>query len=846
MTDKDTSKDTKQKTSGKLGTLSVVGTLGVSSTPRSSSKSGVTVEVKKKRFSTTPSTAKSAHMAPEDSEMSHRMKVLEEAEKNATLEEEKRKAERDQSRSLAEMKAQEVEEKKARQEALEKTQREAEDQKTASKEDVVEEKAQVEAIVEQQVQEQKAQKDTRHGHDRKPSDGYGQAKKSAKPRVDKDSSKKRGGRNAYLEQLEQRYRTMGASRRKQTKQNATQIEQEKVQREVTIPEVITVQELAARMSEKVGDVIKKLMMMGQMVTQNQSIDQETSALIVEEMGHTYVFTTESDIEEGLMQEDEDDSLLVERPPVVTVMGHVDHGKTSLLDALRKTDVAEGEAGGITQHIGAYQIKTEAGRKITFLDTPGHEAFTSMRARGASLTDIVILVVAADDGIMPQTVEAIRHAKAAEVPIIVAVNKCDKPEANPERVKQELLSHDLIPEEFGGDIVCVNISAKAGTGLKELEELILLQADVLELTANTHSRASGAVVESRLDKGLGPVATIIVEKGTLKIGDIFVVGSVWGRVRSLMDDKGKRITEAGPSFPVEVQGLQAVAEAGDVFTVAENERKAREIAAFRERKKREKAQAAASGRLSLDNLFNRIADGSVAKLNIVVKADVQGSVEAIQDTLAKLETSEVKVQVIHGAVGVITENDVNLAAASDALIIGFNVRANMQARKASEAEGIELRYYSVIYNLVDDVKAALTGMITSSYKENIIGRAQIREVFKINKSKIAGCYVTEGKILRNGQVRLVRDGVVVFDGKLAGLQRFKDEAKEVAENFECGMTFERFDDIQANDEIECYEMVEVKRTLEDVKRDAAVKEAAAKAAKEEAELQAMMEAEEAAE
>lgn len=825
----------------KKGTLSL-GTLGVASKP-AARKTGVAVEVKKRRSVSASAQSVSAADVDENSEMGRRLKVLEEAKKNADIEQKKREEERKQAQDLARghsEKQAEVVAKKA-EEAAKKAEEEAQRLEEELKAEREAQAVEANAIAEAQAAQEKAPARGK-GHEA-PSHKKKEKAASGRP-ADRDQGKKKGGRNAYMEQLEQRYRTMGP-RKGRKKSNQPQIQQEpqeKVTREVVIPEVITVQELANRMAEKVSDLIKNLMMMGQMVTQNQSIDQETAALIVEEFGHTYKFVSEGDIEEGLVEEESDETTSVVRPPVVTVMGHVDHGKTSLLDALRRTDVAAGEAGGITQHIGAYQITTEGGQPITFLDTPGHEAFTSMRARGASLTDIVILVVAADDGVMPQTIEAIRHAKAAEVPIIVAVNKCDKPEANPDRVKQELLTHDLVPEEFGGDIACMHISAKAGTGLEELEEQILLQAEMLELKANPERRADGIVVESRLDKGRGPVATVVINNGTLRVGDVFVAGSVWGRVRALTDDKGRKIESAGPAFPVEVQGLQAVCDAGESFVQTKDDRRAREVAEYRDRKKREKAQASARGRMSLDNLFNRIAEGETQKLGVVVKADVQGSVEAIEDALAKLSTEEVKVSVIHGAVGVITENDVNLASASDALILGFNVRANPQARSASEREGIEMRYYSVIYNLVDDVKAALTGLLESEYEEKVTGRAEIRQVMTINKIKISGSYVTEGKLARGGKIRIIRDGVVVHDGELASLRRFKDEVKEVAENYECGLTFLNYDDVRDGDEIEAYEMVEIKRSLEDVKKAEKAKAEAAKAAKEEAELARMLEEE----
>ena len=787
------------------GTLSL-GKISVKS-PTAAKSSGVSVEVKKRRFSNPQTGSGKASSVSADGEMARRLDVLKQAEENKAEETAKRAQERAQAEKLSQLKVQEAEEAKLKEQEIA-AQKEAE-VKAVEVDEQRKRIAEAEAAV---LKEERAPKKKILTAD----EFTGKKKTITKSTKTQEDSRKRTGRNAYLEDLENRYRSMGSKRQKARKHiDADNAPQEKITHEVTIPEVITVQELASRMAEKVSDVIKKLMLMGQMVTQNQSIDQETAALIVEEMGHSYKLVTDADLEDAILEQDENESDYIERAPIVTVMGHVDHGKTSLLDALRKTHVVDGEAGGITQHIGAYQIRTPSGRLITFLDTPGHAAFTSMRARGASVTDVVILVVAADDGVMPQTIEAIQHAKAAEVPIIVAVNKCDKPEANPERVKQELLQHDLIPEEYGGDVTCVNISAKAGTGLEELEEMVLLQADVLELKANPQRRADGVVVESRLDKGRGSVATVIVQRGTLRVGDVLVAGSVWGRVRALTDDKGQKLTEANPAMPVEIQGLNGVCDAGDTFAVTASEKGARELAQHRDQKEREKA-AAAQAKSSLDTLFSRIAEGETAKVSVVVKADVQGSVEAITDALNKLSTDEVKVSVVYGAVGVITENDVNLSSASDALIVGFNVRANPQARDAAGAEGIEIRYYNVIYNLVDDVKAAMSGMLSPDFEENVIGRAEIRQVMVLNKIKISGCFVTEGKLIRDGKVRIIRDGVVIQEDQLGTLRRFKDDVKEVSENYECGLTFEKFDDVKEGDEIEAFEMVEIQRSIDDIK------------------------------
>jgi len=587
----------------------------------------------------------------------------------------------------------------------------------------------------------------------------------------------------------------------------------KVLRDVVIPETISVSELANRMAERGVDVIKSLMGMGVMATINETIDADTAELVVAEFGHRSKRVAESDVDVEIASEIVDDEGdLLPRAPVVTVMGHVDHGKTSLLDALRATDVASGEAGGITQHIGAYQVHMKSGNAITFLDTPGHEAFSAMRSRGAEATDIVVLVVAADDGIMPQTVEAIRHAKAAEVPIIVAINKMDKPGANPDRVRQDLLNHEILLESVGGDVLSVEVSAKDHTNLDKLEEAILLQSEVLELKANPETEASGVVVEAKIDRGRGPVATVLVQRGTLRVGDIFVAGDEWGRVRALIDDHGHKIKEAGPAVPVEVLGLNGAPEAGDNFSVVDTEAKAREVAEFRTRKTRaQSAQVSARG--SLEQMFSEIKQGKASEFPIVVKADVQGSLEAILSSLAKLSTDEVAIRVLHGAVGGINESDVTLAQASNAMIIGFNVRANTQARELSRREKIELRYYSVIYDVTDDMKDILSGMLEPTRQENFIGNAKVQEVFAVSKvGKVAGCLVTDGVVKRGAGVRLLRDDVVVHEGTLATLKRIKDDVNEVRAGTECGMSFENYQDIQAGDVIEAFEVEIVARTL----------------------------------
>ncbi|HSC18420.1 MAG TPA: translation initiation factor IF-2 [Rhizomicrobium sp.] len=583
-------------------------------------------------------------------------------------------------------------------------------------------------------------------------------------------------------------------------------------REVTIPETLTVAELANRMARRSVDVIKVLMKNGQMATVNDVIDADTAELVATEYGHTVKRVAESDVLEGLKGAEDEAGNLLARPPIVTVMGHVDHGKTSLLDALRKTDVVSGEAGGITQHIGAYQLQMRSGAKITFLDTPGHAAFTAMRARGAKVTDLVILVVAADDGVMPQTVEAISHARAAGVPIIVAVNKIDKPDANPTRVKTELLQYEIQVEDLGGETLCVEVSATKGTNLDRLEEAILLQAEVLDLKANPDRIAEGAVVEAKLDKGRGPVATALVQRGTLKGGDILVAGSEWGRVRLLINDRGETVQSAGPATPVEVLGLSGVPEAGDEFVVVNDEARAREVTEYRARKRRETRQKNLA-RTTMDQLLRTQKEGERRLLPLVIKADVQGSAEAIQGALAKLGSDEVGAQVLQSGVGGITESDVILAHASGAAVIGFNVRANAQARERAKRDGVELRYYNIIYNVVDDVKAALTGMLAPELREKFLGNAEVLEVFAISKvGKVAGCRVTEGVVRRGARVRLIRDNVVIHEGELSTLKRFKDDAREVVAGQECGMSFANYQDLQKGDVIEAFEVETVKRAL----------------------------------
>lgn len=614
-----------------------------------------------------------------------------------------------------------------------------------------------------------------------------------------------------------RQKSMAAMKRKQERARLKalggSVEREKVVREVQLPPVIVVSELANRMAERVGAVVKALMNNGMMLGQNESIDADTAELIIEEFGHKVVRVSDADVEDVIAHTEDKDEDMKPRPPVITVMGHVDHGKTSLLDAIRKTKVVAGEAGGITQHIGAYQVKADNGSLLTFLDTPGHAAFTSMRLRGAQVTDIVILVVAADDSVMPQTIEAINHAKAAGAVMIVAINKCDRPGADPNKVRAELLQHEVIVEQMSGDVQDVEVSAITGQGLEELIEAIALQSEILELKANPDRAAQGAVIEAQLDVGRGPVATVLVQSGTLKRGDIFVVGEQYGRVRALINDQGERINEAGPSVPVEVLGLNGTPEAGDVLNVVDTEAQAREIAEYREKAAKDK-RAAAGAATTLEQLMaNAKADENLSEMPILVKTDVQGSAEAIVQAMAKIGNDEVRVRVLHSGVGAITESDISLAEASGAPVFGFNVRANSQARDTANQKGVEIRYYSVIYDLVDDVKAAASGLLSAEIRETFIGYATIKEVFKVTGiGRVAGCLVTEGIARRSAGVRLLRDNVVIHEGTLKTLKRFKDEVPEVQSGQECGMAFESYDDIRANDVIEIFEREEVARTL----------------------------------
>ena len=611
-----------------------------------------------------------------------------------------------------------------------------------------------------------------------------------------------------------RQRSLASVRRQREKARMREEAQPQVKqvRDVIIPDSITVSELANRMAERAADVVKELMKQGIMVTATQTIDAETAELVTIEFGHKALRVSESDIEIGLSGEADSEDSLKTRPPVITIMGHVDHGKTSLLDAIRKTDVAGGESGGITQHIGAYQIKTQADNIITFIDTPGHEAFTEMRLRGASTTDIVVLVVAADDSVKAQTIEAINHAKAAKCPIIVAVNKCDKPDADAQRVRSDLLQYEIVTEDFGGEIQCIDVSAHTGQGLDKLEEAMMLQAEILELKANPERPAEGSVIEAKVERGRGSVATVLVQRGTLKVGDIFVVGAEYGKVRALLNDRGANLKEAFPGQPVEVLGLNGTPMAGDQIVVVQTESRAREIADYRSRQARDK-EAAVTARGSVEQMLSAIAAGEAEELPVVIKTDVHGSLEAIKVALDKLATEQVKVRILTGGVGALSESDISLAAASQAIVVGFNVRAIPQARDLARRDGVEIRYHSIIYEVIDEIKLAMGGLLSPDQQEEFIGYAEIREVFSVSKlGKVAGCYVTEGVIRRGCKVRLLRDNVVIHEGSLKTLKRFKDEVKEVKDGTECGMAFDNYSDIQQGDMIECFEVKEVARTL----------------------------------
>ncbi len=754
-----------------------------------------------------------------DSEMERRLKAVQAAraresdEADAREAEEKARAE-DRERRRAEIDAKEAED-RALEESLKAKAEEDERRKQEAEAAAVVTTAPIEQPAAAKLPNTKGgapapaarKKETDREETNKRNKGADDSRRSGKLTLNQALTGGEGGRQRSMAQMKRKQ-----ERQRQKAMGGT-VEREKVVRNVNLPPAIVVSELANRMAERVGAVVKALMNSGLMVTQNETIDADTAELIIEEFGHKVVRVSDADVEDVIKEAEDDPKDLITRPPVITIMGHVDHGKTSLLDAIRKAKVQAGEAGGITQHIGAYQVMSDKGQALTFLDTPGHAAFTSMRSRGAQVTDIVVLVVAADDAVMPQTIEAIHHAKAAKVPMIVAINKVDKYEANPDKVRTDLLQHEVIVEKMSGEVQDVEVSAKTGQGLDELLEAISLQAELLELKANPNRAAVGAVIEAQLDVGRGPVATVLIQNGTLRQGDIFVVGEQFGKVRALINDKGERVKEAGPSVPVEVLGLNGTPAAGDVLNVTDTEAQAREIAEYRANAAKDK-RAAAGAATTLEQLMaNAKADASVSELPLLIKADVQGSAEAIVQAMEKIGNDEVRVRILHSGVGAITDTDVGLAEASNAPIIGFNVRANASARATANQKGVEIRYYSVIYDLVDDVKAAASGLLSNEIREHFIGYASIKEVFKVTGvGKVAGCLVTEGKASRAAGVRLLRDDVVIHEGTLKTLKRFKDEVAEVPSGQECGMAFENYEDIRPGDVIEIFTREEVERTL----------------------------------
>ena len=824
-------------------------TLGVRSGPRASNvkqsfshgrSKNVVVETKRKRI-VVPKTGASKTNIPSsnkdggkalpsgitDIEMERRLKALQAAKAREADEVAQREASAKERELEREQKRLEQENKKRELKKAEEIETEKEEQAEAVKKQVEEQakRAALEAKAtpktdapqRREFSDQKTARPSSPSSRKKDRDG--DERSSGRGRGDEG---RRSGKLTLSQALDggerSHQKSMAAMKRKQERARQKAMgqpqEREKIVRDVQVPEAIIVSELANRMAERSAEVVKALMKMGMMVTQNQIIDVDTAELIIEEFGHKIVRVSASDVEDAITEIEDRPEDLKPRPPVITIMGHVDHGKTSLLDSIRNAKVVSSEAGGITQHIGAYQVKTEDGTILSFLDTPGHAAFTSMRSRGAQVTDIVVLVVAADDSVMPQTVEAINHAKAAEVPMIVAINKCDKPEANPDNVRTELLQHEVIVEAMSGEVQDVEVSAINGKGLDELLEAIALQAEILELKANNNRAAHGAVIEAQLDVGRGPVATVLVQNGTLKQGDIFVVGEQWGKVRALINDKNERVKEAGPSVPVEVLGLNGTPEAGDVLNAVETEAQAREISEYRENAAKEKRAAAGAG-TSLEQLMAKAKeDENVTEMPILVKADVQGSAEAIVQAMEKIGNDEVRVRVLHYGVGAITDTDIGLAEASGAPVMGFNVRANASARNSANQKGVEIRYYSIIYDLVDDVKAAASGLLSAEIRENFIGYSKIKEVFKVSGvGKVAGCLVTEGVARRSAGVRLLRDDIVIHEGTLKTLKRFKDEIPEVQSGQECGMAFENYEDIRPDDVIEIFEREEIARKLD---------------------------------
>ncbi len=807
--------------SGK-STLTLKG-LGEASRPQNrDGKKVVQVEVRKKRV-ITPGATKTEPKVEINEETAAKLRLIAEAkeyENKRRAEEEERNQRRQQQKE---------------QEEQERKQREEEEQRRAKEQ---EEKAKREAAQPRPDSENKAVirlKDKRHDDYDDDDDDENYGKKTSHKPVSREEVFEQERKKITKRSFEPQRRNnklnvhsinaddddddygFGGPRRrfkkKQPKPVAeTLTPQEKVIKEVIIPEVITVQELANRMAEKSTDVIKKLMSLGVMATINQPIDADTAQIIVEEFGHKFKRVADSDVEQAINHEEDRPDQLVHRPPVVTVMGHVDHGKTSLLDALRETNVAAKEAGGITQHIGAYQITVPTGDKITFIDTPGHEAFSEMRARGAKVTDIVVLVVAANDGIMPQTIEAIRHAQAAEVPIVVAINKIDLPGADPMKVKTALLQHGIGVEEMGGESLCAEVSAKKRINIDKLVDAILLQAEMLDLKANPNRKADGAVIEAKMEKGRGTVVTALVQNGTLHVGDICIAGKEWGRVRAMFNEHGQKLQEAEPATPVEVLGLQGTPSAGDDFVVVDDENQAKEITNYRIRKERE-AKLVKSAKSAMEQMLDKIKSGEVKHLPLIIKADVQGSIEAIESTINKLSNDEVSVQILHSAVGPISESDISLAKASHALVIGFNVRANPLARDMARRDGVEIKYYSIIYDVLNDVKKGLEGMLSPELKEKLLGYAEIREVYNITGvGKVGGCMITEGLVRRGAKIRLLRDNVVIHDGTIGQLKRFKEDVKEVKEGYECGISFENYNDIQKGDFIECYEVEEIAAKL----------------------------------
>ena len=802
----------------------------VSGTTAGGKSKEVQVEVRKSRKVDTEAAKKAALEAKLKAEAEAKAQAEKAAQEKAAAEAQAKKAAEEEKAKAAAMKAEKAVD------AEKEAKRKEEAELRRKQEELAREKAEMEAkraaenarLLAEQEREETILEDTDDFEDERFSSSYArEADRDSDRRSENNRNRggnkanakgKKGGRDEERNERNDRRNSKDAKGKGKQGKKGSALQQaftkpvQVAKSDVVIGETISVKDLAEKMAVKATEVIKTMMKMGEMVTINQVIDQETAQLVAEEMGYTVILRKENELEEAVLGDRDTAAEKVTRAPVVTIMGHVDHGKTSLLDYIRKAKVAAGEAGGITQHIGAYHVETDDGKMITFLDTPGHAAFTSMRARGAKATDIVVLVVAADDGVMPQTIEAIQHAKAAGAPLVVAVNKIDKPEANPEHVEQELLQHDVISEKFGGDVQFVPVSAKKGMGIDDLLEAIILQSEVLELTAVKDGMASGVVIESYLDKGRGPVATILVQSGTLNKGDIVLCGFEYGRVRAMRDENGKDIESAGPSIPVEVLGLSGVPAAGDEATVVRDEKKAREVALYRQGKFRE-VKLARQQKAKLENMFSNMAEGDVAELNVIVKADVQGSVEAIVQSLHELSTDEVKVKVVGSGVGGITETDATLAAASSAIILGFNVRADATARRVIETENIDLRYYSIIYELLNEIKAAMSGMLQPEFKQEIIGLAEVRDVFRHPKfGAIAGCMVTEGVVKRNNPIRVLRDNVVIFEGELESLRRFKDDVSEVRNGMECGIGVKNYNDVKVGDQIEVFEVVEVKRTI----------------------------------